>query len=125
MVDTISRGERIQEVLRTLRASSSDVLGASIVSVEGFVIASVLPSDVDEELVSGMGAALLGVSERITEELMQAEMSQVYVRSPKGFIVLNSAGPDSVLVVLTTPDAKLGLVFLDIKHSLTDLTGLL
>lgn len=125
MVDAISRGERIQEVLRKLRASSSDVLGASIVSVEGFVIASVLPSDVDEELVSGMGAALLGVSERITEELMQAEMSQVYVRSPKGFIVLNSAGPDSVLVVLTTPDAKLGLVFLDIKHSLTELTDLL
>jgi predicted regulator of Ras-like GTPase activity (Roadblock/LC7/MglB family) len=76
-------------------------------------------------LVAGMGAALLGVAERISMELMGADMMQTYVRSGKGYIVLSQVGDDSMLVVLTTEAAKLGLVFLDIKRRLPDLQRLL
>jgi predicted regulator of Ras-like GTPase activity (Roadblock/LC7/MglB family) len=55
-----TRVERIRDVLRVLQAVSPDVLGSAVVSADGFVIASLLPSQVDEELVSGMAAALLG-----------------------------------------------------------------
>jgi predicted regulator of Ras-like GTPase activity (Roadblock/LC7/MglB family) len=63
-----------------------------------------------------MTAAMLGVGERISSELMASTMEQVYVRSEKGYVVLNAVGPDSVLVVLTTKDAKLGLVFIEVKR---------
>jgi uncharacterized protein len=116
-----SRTERIQEVLRGLRSSSPDIIGASVVSIDGFVIASVLPSEIDEELVSGMAAAMLGVGERISSELMGALMEQTYVRSDKGYVVLNAVGQDSVLVVLTTKDAKLGLVFIELKRACAEL----
>ena len=125
MAKTASRVERIQDILRSLRTSSSEVVGAAVVSTEGFVIASLLPSDIDEELVAGMGAALLGVGERICTELMQADLSQTYVRSDKGFIVLNAAGPEAVLIVITTKDAKLGLVFLDVKRRVSELMRVL
>ncbi|HEY5955572.1 MAG TPA: roadblock/LC7 domain-containing protein [Polyangiaceae bacterium] len=117
-----SRTERIQEVLRGLRSASPDIIGASVVSIDGFVIASVLPSEIDEELVSGMAAAMLGVGERISSELMGAMMEQTYVRSDKGYVVLNAVGQDSVLVVLTTKDAKLGLVFIELKRACAELT---
>jgi predicted regulator of Ras-like GTPase activity (Roadblock/LC7/MglB family) len=117
-----SRTERIQEVLRGLRSASPDIIGASVVSIDGFVIASVLPSEIDEELVSGMAAAMLGVGERISSELMGALMEQTYVRSDKGYVVLNAVGQDSVLVVLTTKDAKLGLVFIELKRACAELS---
>ncbi len=121
----LRRTDQIQDVLRGLRTSSSEVIGAALVSAEGFTAASLLPSEVDEEVVAGMGAALLGVAERISMELMSAEMVQTYVRSSKGYIILSQVGADSVLVVLTTEQAKLGLVFLDIKRRIPDLNRLL
>jgi hypothetical protein len=117
-----SRTEKMQDILRGLRGASPDIIGAAVVSIDGFIVASVLPSEVDEELVSGMAAAMLGVGERISSELMASTMEQVYVRSEKGYVVLNAVGADSVLVVLTTKDAKLGLVFIEVKRRCAELT---
>jgi len=111
----------MQDILRGLRGASPDIIGAAVVSIDGFIVASVLPSEVDEELVSGMAAAMLGVGERISSELMASTMEQVYVRSEKGYVVLNAVGADSVLVVLTTKDAKLGLVFIEVKRRCQEL----
>ncbi len=94
-------------------------------SIDGFVIASVLPSEIDEELVSGMAAAMLGVGERISSELMASKMEQTYVRSEKGYVILNAVGDESVLVVLTTKEAKLGLVFIDLRRRSKELGGLI
>jgi uncharacterized protein len=121
----LRRTDQIQDILRGLRSSSSEVIGAAIVNSEGFTVATALPGEVDEEVVAGMGAALLGVAERISSELMDAEMVQTYVRSANGYIILNAVNEDAILIVLTTDKAKLGLVFLDIKKRLPDLTRML
>jgi hypothetical protein len=121
-VATGSRVEKIQEILRNLRSVSPDIIGSAMVSTDGFVIASLLPNEIDEELVSGMAAALLGVGERIAHELMGGAMEQTYVRGRQGYVILNAVGQDALLIVLTTPDAKLGLVFLDIRRRVGELT---
>ncbi len=121
----LSRTDQIQDLLRGLRTSSSEVIGAAVVSAEGFTIASLLPNEVDEEVVAGMGAALLGVGERISEELLGDDMTQTYVRSAKGYLILNAVGEDAILMVLTTHQAKLGLVFLDVKRRVPELERLL
>ena len=121
----LRRSDQIQDILRGLRSSSSEVIGATIVSAEGFTAASLLPSEVDEDVLAGMGAALLGMAARLAREVMQADMLQTYVRSSNGYIILNQVGEDAVLIVLTTEHAKLGLVFLDIKRRIPDLTRLL
>ena len=114
--------ERINESLRGLRASTPDIIGSLVVSTEGFVVSSLLPAEVDEELVSGMAASLLGVGERISADLMRSDMEQVFVRSPKGYIVLNAVTNDTVLVLLVTRDAKLGLIFLELRRVLAELS---
>jgi uncharacterized protein len=120
-----TRTERIQEVLRGFRTASPDIIGASVVSIEGFVIASVLPAEIDEELVSGMAAAMLGVGERISSELMGSIMEQTYVRSEKGYVVLNAVGSDAVLVLLTSKDAKLGLIFIELRRRCAELVKII
>lgn len=120
----IRRSDQLQDILRVLR-SSPGVIGAAITSVEGATLASLLPDEVDEEVLAGMGAALLGVGERISDQLMRAEMMQTYVRSSNGYIILNRVGSEAVLVMLTTENAKLGLILLDIKRRLPELLKLL
>lgn len=116
-----TRTERITEILRGIRVSSPDVIGASVVSMEGFIVAAVAPSEIDEELVGGMAAALLGVGERISSELMRATMEQTYVKSEKGYVILNAIGGEAMLVLLVTKDAKLGLIFLEIRRVISEL----
>jgi len=120
-----SRVEKIQDVLRSLRSVSPDIIGSAMVSTDGFIIASLLPGDVDEELVSGMAAALLGVGERIATELMGGSMEQTYVRGKLGYVILNAVGEEALLIVLTTHDAKLGLVFLDVRRRVVELAKIL
>ena len=120
-----TRTERITEVLRGIRVSSPDVIGAAVVSIEGFIIASVAPAEIDEELVGGMAAALLGVGERISGELMRAPMDQTYVKSEKGYVILNAIGKEAVLVLLVTKDAKLGLIFLELRRTVGELAKVL
>ncbi len=120
-----SRTEKIQEILRGIRITSPDVIGAAIVSIEGFIIAAVAPSEIDEELVGGMSAALLGVGERISNELMRANMEQTYVKSEKGYVILNAVGSEAVLVLLVTKEAKLGLIFLELRRTIPELIKVL
>jgi hypothetical protein len=116
-----SKTQKITEVLRGLRVSSPDIFGAAVVSLDGFLIAAVAPSEIDEELVGGMSAALLGVGEQISNQLMQAPLSQIFVKSDKGYVILNSVGEESVLVLLVSSEAKLGLIFLEVRRMVPEL----
>ncbi len=116
-----TKTEKITEILRGLRVSSPDIIGAAIVSLDGFLIAAVAPSEIDEELVGGMSAALLGVGERISSQLMRAPLSQIFVKSEKGYVILNAVGEDSVIVLLVSSEAKLGLIFLELRRMVPEL----
>ena len=112
-----SRTERLNGSLRHLRMVSTDIIGAALVTMDGFIVSSVLPTEVDEELIGGMAASILGVGERISEDLMNVEMEQVYVRSPKGYVIVNAINDDTAILLLVTREAKLGLIFLELKRA--------
>jgi predicted regulator of Ras-like GTPase activity (Roadblock/LC7/MglB family) len=120
-----SRVDRIQDQLQILSKVSPDILGAAVVSTDGFIVASLLPARADDELVSGMAAALLGVGERIAAELLSGALEQTYVRGRAGYVILNAVGQDALLIVLTTSSAKLGLVFLEIRRRVQELVNIL
>ncbi len=123
--DPASRTERISAALRHIRMVSTDIIGAAVVTMDGFIVSSVLPAEVDEELIGGMAASLLGVAERISEDLMREDMEQVYVRSPKGYVIVNAVNEDAALLLLVTREAKLGLIFLELKRGVRDLSRIL
>ncbi len=120
-----TRSDKIVDVLRCLRAASPDVIGSAVVSNDGFMIAALLPGEIDEELVSGMAADMLGLGEKISTDLMGAKLEQTLVRSEKGYVIVNAVGAEAVLVVLTTKDAKLGLIFMDIRRRVSELLKVL
>jgi uncharacterized protein len=112
-----SRTEQLVERLRDLQASSGDVEAAAIVSVDGLSMASSLPSDIEEDRVSAMSAAMLSLGERISSELGRGELEQVMVKGENGYVILTAVGEEAVLTVLARKDAKLGLIFLDVNRT--------
>ena len=108
------------ERLRDLQASSPEIEASAVVSLDGLTIASALPKDVEEDRVSAMSAAMLSLGERITSELGRGTLDQVYIKGEEGFVILMSIGEDAVLTTLAREDAKLGLIFLDMRRATDD-----
>jgi len=117
-----SRSQLMVERLRDMQASSPDIEASAIVSVDGLTIASALPQDVEEDRVSAMSAAMLSLGERIAIELGRGQLDQVYIKGDAGYVVLMSVGEEAVLTALAREDAKLGLIFLDMRRATEDLT---
>ncbi len=120
-----SRTERMVERLRDLQASSPDIEAAAIVSVDGLSIASFLPQGVEEDRVSAMSAAMLSLGERIASELGRGMLDEVYVKGEKGYVILRAVGEEAVLTVLARQQAKLGLLFLDMRRAAEELASII
>jgi len=122
---TKTRSQLIIDRLRELQASSPDIEASAIVSVDGLTIASALPQGVEEDRVSAMSAAMLSLGERIASELGRGSLEQVYIKGEQGYVVLMSIGEDAVLTALAREQAKLGLIFLDMRRATDDLKKLI
>ena len=111
--------------LRDLQASSTDVEASAVVSIDGLTMASALPPDVEEDRVSAMSAAMISLGERIATELGRGTLDQVYIKGQTGYVILMSIAREAVLTVLAREQAKLGLLFLDMRRAAEDLSKLL
>lgn len=120
-----SRTEQMVARLKDLQVSTPDIEASAVVSVDGLIIASALPPDVEEDRVSAMSAAMLSLGERIAGELGRGLLDQVYVRGANGYVILSAVGEEAVLTVLARQEAKLGLVFLDMRRAAEDLNRLI
>lgn len=119
-----SRTELMVDRLRDMQVSSPDIEASAIVSVDGLPIATALPREVEEDRVSAMSAAMLSLGERIASELGRGNLSEVQIKGEKGFVILQSLGTEAVLTVLAREGAKMGLVLLDMRRAVDDLTKL-
>ncbi|MGF1644194.1 MAG: roadblock/LC7 domain-containing protein [Thiotrichales bacterium] len=115
----------LNAILRDLNGTTADVLASAVVSTDGLVMSSVLPQSVDEDRLGAMSAALLSLGERVSLELGRGELEQVLVKGREGFVIMTHAGEDAVLTVMTRSNARLGLIFLDIKRAAQDIAGLI
>ena len=116
-----TRTEEMVKLLKELQMTTPDIEASAIVSVDGLIIASALPADVEEDRVSAMSAAMLSLGERIASELHRGTLDQVFVRGEEGYVLLMSVGEEAVLTALARKNAKLGMVFLDMKRTAAEL----
>lgn len=116
-----STAEKMVTRLRDMQAASSDIVASAVVSVDGLTMASALPSDIEEDRVAAMSAALLSLGERIAGELDRGELDEIYIRGEDGFVLLSAIGEEAVLTALASDGAKLGLIFLEMRRATEDL----
>lgn len=121
---TNSLPEQLVARLQAMQAASPDIIASAVVSVDGLIIASALPGDVEEDRVSAMSAAMHSLGERIAVELGRGSLDEVYIRGEEGLVLLTAVGKDAVLTALTRNEAKLGMIFLEMRRAAEDLAGL-
>ncbi len=118
---TRSRTDQMVARLRDMQAASPDIEASAVVSVDGLIMASALPADVEEDRVSAMSAAMLSLGERISMELGRGSLEQVYIKGGNGYVILTAVGSEAVLTALAREQAKLGLIFLEMRRAAEDL----
>lgn len=120
-----SRSQIMVKRLRDLQVISPDIEATAIVSEDGLSIATYLPQEVEEDRISAMSAVMLSLGKRIADELKLGSLEQVYIKGENGYVILYSIGDEAVLMALARLQAKLGLIFLDLRRVVEDLTTLI
>jgi predicted regulator of Ras-like GTPase activity (Roadblock/LC7/MglB family) len=118
---TKSRTERMVDELRNLQFNSSDIEASAVVSVDGLIMASALAAGMEEDRVAAMSAAMVSLGDRIAGELGRGYLDQVYIKGENGYVVLMYIGEEAVLTALARREAKLGLIFLDMRRAVEEL----
>ncbi len=119
------RADLLTSVLTELNGTSADIEASGIISTDGLMIASVLPAGMDEDRVGAMSAAMLSLGDRTAQELNRGNLEQVLIKGRQGYVLMTYAGEDAVLTVLAKPNAKLGLIFLDVKRAAESIADML
>ena len=113
----INLNKVLTEILRSFQTSNPGILGAAVISTDGFTIASELPGSVDERRVAAMAAAMLGLGEQTTSEFEHGRFERVFVQGSDGYTVIMAAGHEAVLSTIASKDAKMGLIFLQMGRT--------
>jgi len=107
---------KLKNVLKELLAANPDILVATITSMEGLPIISIIPQRYEESKISAMVATLLSLSERVVVEMEIGVFNQLHIKGDDGFLLVFDAEP-AVLAVSTTSYAKLGLIIFECERA--------
>ena len=104
---------------------NADLEGAVLTTADGLPVEAVLPAGMSEERLAAMSAAILSLGERAAYELEKGNLEQITVKAEKGFVIVTGIGQEAVLTVMAPQDAKLGLLYLEIRKAAEELAKLL
>ncbi|TPQ26032.1 roadblock/LC7 domain-containing protein [Methylomonas sp. EFPC3] len=119
------KADMLTSVLTELNGTSADIEASGVISTDGLMMASVLPAGMDEDRVGAMSAAMLSLGDRTAQELNRGNLEQVLIKGARGYVLMTYAGSEAVLTVLAKPNAKLGLIFLDVKRAAESISEML
>lgn len=119
------RSDMLANILSDLNGTSAEIEASAIISTDGLMMAAMLPAGLDEDRVGAMGAAMLSLGDRTAQELTRGSLEQVLIKGDSGYVLMTHAGKDAVLSVLAKPNARLGLIFLDVKRAAESISKLL
>jgi predicted regulator of Ras-like GTPase activity (Roadblock/LC7/MglB family) len=114
----MERTDSLNKILKNLQTGSPDVEASALITEDGLIIASSLPRDLDEVTVGGMSATLLHLGTRAATTLNRGDVKEVIVRGDEGYGVMVSAGSGVLLLVVANENAKLGLIFYDMRAAI-------
>ncbi|MFW9929826.1 MAG: roadblock/LC7 domain-containing protein, partial [Candidatus Thorarchaeota archaeon] len=101
-----STPDSLDDLLKKLLKAVPEIEAAAIFSVEGFLIASALPRDVDEKRTAAIIAALLSLSKKAILEMQKGDFDQLCIRGKEGYLLVLKVGPDAILIVSAAKDVR-------------------
>jgi predicted regulator of Ras-like GTPase activity (Roadblock/LC7/MglB family) len=104
--------EMLEKALKDIN-NIGGVEESAIASRDGLLICSTISKKQHAETFVAMSATMMGAAETATTELGKGIPDRIIVESKTGRIIGTGAGPKALLLVMTKPDAGLGLVLVE------------
>lgn len=105
--------DQIEQLLRKLLNTNSDVIGAALFTTSGLVIRTIFAQGVNEVLIGELSAKIQINAQISVKELSLGHLTRILIDCEEGKIILSKAGKNSILCMIVKPDAKLGMIFLN------------
>ena len=121
----MSRIEKLNSILGQMVRLVPDIEASALISEDGLMIASAMPTDVDETIAGGMAATLLNLGTRTTAEFKRGDIKEVFIRGTSGYTVMQTAAPGTLLLVLAGEQAKQGLVYMEMRTAIDEIKNVL
>ncbi len=115
----------IDSAINGLTSNNPDVEGAALIGSDGLMIASALKNGLDSERIAAMSAALLSMGVRASQMMEMGGFAEMTVRGDEQLNTLYSVGETAVLSVLAGSSANLGLINIESRSAVRDLTAAL
>jgi uncharacterized protein len=115
----------IQRLLQNFVSGTPEVQGAAVVSPDGLSLATALPAGFDEERTAAMSASILSLGESIATQLGRGAIARIVLEGDQGYSILVGCGEEGVLLVLASQNAKQGVLFLEVRRLVAEITPLL
>lgn len=112
----VTTREMFEKILNDL-GITGDVEASAVVSRDGLLMASNIPTGFRAETFAAMSATMLGAAETAISEFKKGTAERVIAESKETKIIACGAGTDAVLVVMARPTAGLGLVLVEMDKA--------
>ncbi len=121
----VGLSDQLETLLRQAQESIAGLEATALVSMDGLIIVSALPPDIEEDRIAAMTAAMLGLCEKTAHDLGRGMLEQIYIKGPNGCVLILAAGDNAVLTAIAGPEAKLGLLLLHLGKTVEQIGDLL
>ncbi len=131
----VYRTELLEAALARLCNGLSNVQGAVIVSIEGFVVAAYTPlgqsadnpedDPVNSPQVAAMAATLIALGERTLARLAQGDLSRMLLEGSNGAMLVVPASGRAAVALMVNSDAKMGLSLYALRQAAKEVRGIL
>ncbi len=93
----------------------SSTYASIIATSDGMPVTSVAHNYVNEVEASGVASSILALGEQTTETFEHKKLHRVLVEGEKGITILTEVNQELILITIAQRDAKLGILFMEIK----------
>jgi uncharacterized protein len=111
---------RLLRRLRDLLASSADVEGVAVVTVDGQTLAWSLPDKAQKapiDLLAASWAVAASLGANLLSAVGQQALEQAYIKGESGYVIIMPMPGEMLLIALVREQAKLGLIFLHMARA--------
>ncbi len=108
--------EMLEKILKNIN-NIGGVEASAIASRDGLLMSSTMTQKHHAETFAAMSATMIGAAETATTELGKGVPDRIIVESKNGKIIGTGAGGKALLLVMTKPDATLGLVLMEMTKA--------
>lgn len=109
-------GKNLEALLHLFLIKNPSINAAAVITTEGLPIISAISYRLDETRIAAMSATLLSLAERAIKEMERGNFHELFIKGTEGYIILVQAGPHAVLMLSTTLDVQLGLLFFECER---------